>query len=53
MRSADILDVEVDEQGAAENCVLDQGVHRLANRLFKTCARLRAQVKAGVLLPGR
>ena len=52
MRSANILDVEVDEQGAAEIASRSRGTPRLANRLLKR-VRDYAQVKAEVLLPGR
>ena len=45
MRSANILDVEVDEQGAAEIASRSRGTPRLANRLLKR-VRDYAQVKA-------
>ena len=41
-RSAHILGVEIDEQGAAEIASRSRGTPRLANRLLKRCARLRA-----------
>ncbi len=48
MRSANILDVEVDEQGAAEIASRSRGTPRLANRLLKR-VRDYAQVKAGTI----
>ncbi len=37
-RSAGLLDVEIDDEGAAEIASRSRGTPRIANRFFKACA---------------